>query len=359
MKKGGRIAFSLATLLPFTLLGTFLSSGAHQYQTVRVKKGDTVSYLSFKVYGMYSPRLGELIQEENPQVKDINRIYIGQELRFPPLESIREKLGAKPARLPEPDARQAKAWISSREDPLPQTPIHVNKGVITYLEGEVKVKRTGDADWIPAQPNMILCEMDQLKVERESRAELILDNQTVMRLSPNSHIVIEKLQEDPRAQREDIQVGLRLGTLWTKVAKLFYRSSRYDVSTPTAIAGVQGTTFQISVASDQTTQVQVFQGVVNVYNPFPQDRLPAPAPGTLWGGPEEVRGPAEVPGPTPVTQAEWTQIVLRQFQQITVARGKIPRATSLEMARERQKEWVLWNEERDEDFRPLQPPRRL
>ncbi len=356
MKKKDLLAISLAAFFTSILLGTLISSGADQYQTVRVKKGDTVSYLSFKIYGMYNPRLGELLREENPQVKDINRIYIGQELRFPSMESMREKLRAKTPRLPEP--REAKVEIPSKEEPLPQTPTHANKGVITYLEGQVEVKRTGDPDWIPAQPNMILSEKDQLKVGGASRAELILDNQTVMRLSPNTHLTIEKLEEDPRAQKEETQVGLRLGTLWTKVAKLFSRSSRYDVSTPTAIAGVQGTTFQIALTSDQTTQVQVFQGVVNVYNPFPQDRLPAPGTGTPWGKPEEVRGPAEVPGPTPVTQAEWTKIVLQQFQQITVTRGKIPRATSFEMAREREKEWVRWNEERDEDFRPPQRPPR-
>ena len=72
--------------------------------------------------------------------------------------------------------------------------------------------------------------------------------------------------------------------------------------------------------------------------------------------PHEVAGPQEVPGPTSISREEWTQIVVHQFQQVTVTRREIPRPTPFDPNKERQAEWVQWNEERDADFRPPARP---
>lgn len=352
MKKRGLLAFSLVVGISLTLAGAFFSSGADEYLTVRVKKGDTISYLSFKTYGLYDSRIGELLLRENPQIKDINRIFPGQELRFPSPEGGKKAMGDKVVGPVVPKDRKEKVEIPAPAEPMQKAQIRTNKGVITFLAGQVQVKRSFEPSWIQAEPNMILSEKDEVKVGADSRAELILDNQTVLRLSENTLLSIEKLEEELQTQRENTKMGLRRGTLWTKVGNLFHRSSRYDVSTPAAIAGVQGTTYQIMVASDQKTQVQVFQGVVNVYNPFPKTQPQVPEKGEPGAKPKEVRGPVEVRGPAPVSQAEWTQIVLLQFQQITITQGDLPQATPLDMTKMRETEWVRWNEERDEDFKP-------
>lgn len=103
-------------------------------------------------------------------------------------------------------------------------------------------------------------------------------------------------------------------------------------------------------------KLQVFQGAVNAYNPFPPARPSPPGQGTQLGQPQEVTGPVEVPGPTAISREELTKIILRQFQQITVTDRDISRPISFELYKEQQDEWVRWNEERDSDF---QPPARL
>jgi hypothetical protein len=65
-----------------------------------------------------------------------------------------------------------------------------------------------------------------------------------------------------------------------------------------------------------------------------------------------VPGPYEVAGPKEVSREEWTQIVLRQFQEITITDKYITTPASFDMNKERQDEWVRWNEERDLDFTP-------
>ncbi len=309
---------------------------------VRVRKGDTFSYLSFKIYGRFDSQIAEILKKENPQVKDMDRIYVGQQLNFPPPGDMGKKLGETSLAPMKPGP----------PIPLSETKVRVGKGVITYLEGQVQVKRAGENQWSPARPNMTLSENDQVKALSQARVELILDNQSVLRLSENSLLTLQKLEEDRTARKETARMEISLGKLWVRAAKLFNPASRYDVRTPTVIAGVQGTTYQVQVIGDRSTTIQVFEGVVNVYNPFPGA---GPAPGekpAQVGKPSEVAGPREVPGPTAVSREEWTEIVLHQYQQITVARGETPRPISFDPQKERQSDWVRWNEERDADFRP-------
>jgi hypothetical protein len=320
---------------------------------ILVRKGDTISYLSFKMYGMYDGQIAEILKKENPQVKDLDWIYVGQPLNFPAPEVLRKKLGEKTTKPAKPPSSPAP---SSEQPRATETQVRANKGVITYLEGPVRVKRSGEAQWSSARPNLILLENDQIEVPGQSRAELILDNQSVMRLSENTLLTIHKLEEEKATQKETARMDISAGKLWVRMAKLFNPASRYDVKTPTVIAGVQGTVYQIMVAGDQSTTIQVFQGAVNIYNPFPK-ATPSGLGKTMGAEePREVLGPQEVPGPTAVSREEWTQIVLHQFQQITVTGRGIPRPASFDPNNERQTEWVRWNEERDADFNPPAKP---
>jgi len=355
--------FSLWIISLFSL---FSLSDANETHLVRVRKGDTISYLSFKIYGMYDPKMGELLRKENTQIKNLNLIYAGQQIRFPAPGVMKKWLGEKglkpvaPGLPPEPKKpAPPKPGVTLETpiqvEPMAPTQVRANKGVITFLEGQAQVKKAGKPQWSSARPNMILLEQDQVKVLARSRVELILDNQSVMRLSENTVLTIQKIEEEPASQKETVKTELSLGRLWTRASKLFNPASRYDVKTPTAIAGVQGTIYQVSVADDQSTSIQVYEGAVNVYNPFPPAK--PSLPGERIGKPHEVPGPGEVPGPTTVSREEWTSIVLRQFQQITVTGRGISRPAPFDVQKERQKEWVRWNEERDSDFQPPERPR--
>ncbi len=353
-----RYLFYFLLFLPLFFI--FGPLNAQEWQIIRVGKGDTISYLSFKLYGMYDARIEALLRRENPRVKDLNVIYAGQQLRFPAPETVRKMLLeeiAKPAKEMEPKEARPLKEAPPGEETVSAARVRANKGVITFLEGEARVKKAREAEWSPAGPNMILWQNDQIRVLAKSRAELILDNQTVLRLSENTWLTIQNLEEETASQKETGRMQLSLGKLWTRTAKLFNPSSRYDVTTPTAIAGVTGTVYLVKVADDKTTSIQVFQGAVNVYNPFPPAKPSLPGQRTQLGQPQEVTGPVEVPGPTAISREEWTKIILRQFQQITVTERDISRPISFDMQKERQDEWVRWNEERDSDFQPPARPR--
>jgi hypothetical protein len=185
---------------------------------------------------------------------------------------------------------------------------------------------------------------------------LILDNQSVLRLSENTTLTLQKMEEEKAAKKENTRMEMSLGRLWVKVSKLFNPASRHDVKTPTVIAGVQGTAYQLWVTGNQSTTIQVFEGAVNVYNPFPKALPPVPGAPSQVEKPREIAGPQEVRGPSPVSREEWTQIVLHQYQQITVTGRETPQPKAFNPGRERQSDWVRWNEERDAEFKPPARP---
>ncbi len=352
-----RLLLRLACFLPLVY---FLSCPAHPLSAednaiVRVRKGDTVSYLSFKIYGKYNAQIAEILRRENPKVKDLNLIYAGQQLNFPSPKSLGDKLGREAA--PEPRGEKSSKTTPAVQEappkpsPLSETAVRAGKAVITYVDGQAQVKRAEEARWEPAKPNQILSVNDQVKVLSQSRVEVILDNQSVLRLSENSLLTLLKMEEDRSARKESTRTELSLGRLWVRAAKLITPGSRNDVKTPTVIAGVQGTTYQVQILGNRSTKIQVFDGAVNVYNPFPTVASGGEKPAQV-AKPREVAGPQEIQGPTTVSREQWTEIVLHQYQQITVTGQEVPRPTSFDPQKERQDEWVKWNQERDADFKP-------
>jgi type II secretory pathway predicted ATPase ExeA/phage tail protein X len=57
-----------------------------------VKPGDTLLELAIRVYGTANETILDRVRQSNPGIKDVNRIEVGQEILFPPLEG-EEKMG--------------------------------------------------------------------------------------------------------------------------------------------------------------------------------------------------------------------------------------------------------------------------
>jgi phage tail protein X len=61
-----------------------------QYRSVTVRRGDTLMQLAVDVYGRADTATLEFIRRHNPEILDVNRISVGQELKFPPLSLLHE-----------------------------------------------------------------------------------------------------------------------------------------------------------------------------------------------------------------------------------------------------------------------------
>jgi hypothetical protein len=136
--------------------------------------------------------------------------------------------------------------------------------VIVAFEDEVFVKRKGCDNPVEAFIGMQVGPGDQLETGSLGMAELkgdqgetvLMESDTLLEIGDNATV----------ANRERC-MRLTTGRIWVEVVKItraLGNMFRFSVITPTAFAGVRGTAFSVTVGDDLTTEVSVFDGVVEV-----------------------------------------------------------------------------------------------
>lgn len=100
---------------------------------------------------------------------------------------------------------------------------------------------------------------DLLQTNLTGRLRVSLRDGSILSLGSNSQMRV--VQHDPIVQQTTLE--LLFGRLRSQVVKLTQPNSKFEVHTPTAVAGVIGTDFLLIVTADRTTVV-VFSGVVQV-----------------------------------------------------------------------------------------------
>ena len=315
------------TVVLILLLATCVIAASDPVLSVKVRPGDTVSYLALKHLHTYNQEILNQIKVLNPHIKDLNRIQVGQTVRLPKPPEEPAKVTAPTAPAP-PTVTKKMAAAASR-------------AVATLVEGEVQMMPGGDNTWKKLEANGILKVGDKVRVLDKGRLELVLDNRSVLRLAANSTLELKEVERKPK--KETYRFALSIGKLWTRVTRLFGAGSKYQVETPTAITAVQGTVYDLLVDPYQLTRVRVHSGNVQVYNPFAGDLAPGQKVPKL-------KEPTRVPGPTRISREAWEQLLLRQYQQVTLGREGRSTISAFDLDKARKEAWVRWNEARDKDF---------
>ena len=125
------------------------------------------------------------------------------------------------------------------------------------VQGNVEVRRAGEAPWTQVQWRDTFCHGDIIWVRARSRLAIVAQNGSNYRIDENTTITIT--QPEPK---QTFLLNLRAGA-----AYFFSRLPRsLNVITPFANAGVEGTEFFVKVERDQTF-LSVFEGRVAVTNP--------------------------------------------------------------------------------------------
>jgi hypothetical protein len=169
----------------------------------------------------------------------------------------------------------------------------------------------------------------------------------LVRLSQFSALAVSSLLTDPADKSLAARFKLYVGRVWGKVLMMRQKKGHnLYVGSPTAVVGIRGTSFDMDVAKDQATTVRVYEGQVEIYNPM---QKPEPsAASKSQEKPHKVQGPHKVPGPHRVTQEEWEQIVLKEYQEVRITADGISKPREFDYWRERESDWVKWNEQRDQ-----------
>jgi hypothetical protein len=130
--------------------------------------------------------------------------------------------------------------------------------IIDY--GTVEIKHEGGS-WIPAESGTLLLESDYVKTGSNTYASIVLFESSIIRLDSNTEVVLQEIIEE--AGKTSITLQQETGRTWNTIQKIS-GIDNYDVQTPTTVASVRGTTFDVNVTTNGTTDVIVINGTVIV-----------------------------------------------------------------------------------------------
>lgn len=129
-------------------------------------------------------------------------------------------------------------------------------GKIVSVQGNVEALRTGETHWDLVRLNDTYCIGDMIRVQKNSRAALILVNEATLRLDQESTIIFSHMEK-----KETLLLRLLKGA-----AHFFSRIPHtLKLATPFVNGGIEGTEFFVSVDENKTF-ISVFEGKVLASN---------------------------------------------------------------------------------------------
>ncbi|MBU1132264.1 FecR domain-containing protein [Patescibacteria group bacterium] len=126
-------------------------------------------------------------------------------------------------------------------------------GELVYATGEV-YKRSAE-NWIKVEAGEIISEKDSLKTNGASRATVLFDDGSIVRLTESSEIEINEIQ------KESIIINVRQGEIYNRVAKIDNRT--FQVFSGDVLSTALGTAFLFGVGTDEV-MIRVVESKVKV-----------------------------------------------------------------------------------------------
>ncbi|TGK33412.1 iron dicitrate transport regulator FecR [Leptospira gomenensis] len=130
------------------------------------------------------------------------------------------------------------------------------KAAVVFVKGEATVIRETE---IKLHQGDLLNEADVILTGAGGAVDIGLTDSSVIRVKENSRLILKELRENNGSQ---IRMNLAAGRLLNVVEKE-RKGSNYFVETPSAVAAVRGTSFEVS-ASEEESVVFVAEGAVEV-----------------------------------------------------------------------------------------------
>jgi len=125
-----------------------------------------------------------------------------------------------------------------------------------------------------------------------------------IKLESDTTFVVAKATVNRSTGEEESQLRVEKGTVWIRLRRALTGKSKFEVETPTAVAAVRGTVFQVSVEESGISLVSVWDGTVDV-------RAKSGGEFTVSGGATAQIDPSvelgEPRSHSPVETAEWEQ----------------------------------------------------
>ncbi|MCB1045641.1 MAG: FecR domain-containing protein [Calditrichaeota bacterium] len=202
------------------------------------------------------------------------------------------------------------------------------RGRVVFLEGDLSLRNaeTTRSAWQPAGLDSSFSQGDLLRTGRSSRAELTIQQQSRIRLAPETQLEVQRLIGEGEDDLAEARLHLDEGEIWAEVNGLDEGEDLFEISSDLAGAAITGTAFSLSSrqgGAEPETRLRVWHGEVRISNaPWKMDQLEATEVGKAGPrkAPSSVKGPQSVAGPKSVSLDEWLLIV-KDMQEVVIGAG--------------------------------------
>lgn len=198
----------------------FGEAEADKLQVIEVKQGDTVSKISKKY--LEDPSQWPALLKYN-KIANPNLIQPGMKLKVP------ANLGKKPS------------------------------AVVIFKSGKAQFARAQESAWKEVFIKLGLYSEDQVRTGALSSVHLQLSNMTILRLQPESYIIVNKVDKNAK----ETIFTLQQGRLQAQVENMKKTGGHLMVRTPTSVAAVRGTIFELNT-TEAESGLACFEGQVDV-----------------------------------------------------------------------------------------------
>jgi len=140
-------------------------------------------------------------------------------------------------------------------------------GKVAAVKGTVSVTRAGEAASAPLSVRDQVYQNDRITTGEQSRVKLLMSDDTVLTLGQKGDLVFQDYTVNTGEKKRSSVLKLVSGNLRSIISKLFGGvGSRFEVHTPTAVAGARGTVNTASVIDQDNTFVIGEEGGTEVNN---------------------------------------------------------------------------------------------
>lgn len=130
--------------------------------------------------------------------------------------------------------------------------------------GKAQYRKISETSWHTLKINQKLDENYRIRTGKGSKIILAFKDGSKITLRNMVVMDLKKIVNTPTAKQSSLK--LFYGKIKASVKKLQRKNDYFEVYTPTAVIGVRGTEFGVSVRQQKKTRMAVFEGEVSVKN---------------------------------------------------------------------------------------------
>ena len=137
-------------------------------------------------------------------------------------------------------------WLALLVVACISVPASADIGQIKVLKGQVSVDRKGQS--LPGQVGMLLEPADVVKTGPDGSVGITMRDNSLLSAGPNSILSLDQFEYDPTTTQGRFDARLQRGTLAVTSGRIAKNTPpAMTVRTPSAVLGVRGTEFVVSV----------------------------------------------------------------------------------------------------------------